>query len=125
MFRIRSRNKDALLRARTRDFEERLVEHLDHCFPDRVRALGATGLRDLVRRGTGRAAGRGMLSERDICKFIDLMLVFGEDFDVALPWARDVLDRPDPGPSSKVQELIRRGECALAGVRWTPPSSQG
>lgn len=62
-----------------------------------------------------------MATEREVCKFVDLVMVFGEDFDLTLPWARDVLDQPHPGAAAKIEELIRRGTRALEGSPWCPP----
>jgi hypothetical protein len=110
MFRMRSEQKQAFRADALHDFEERVVLHVGRCFAERRAALGDDGLRALIRLGIERAGGHGIVAERDVCKFVDLMLVFGADFDRRCPWARESLDggtSPEP-PSARLRRLYRR-----------------
>jgi hypothetical protein len=49
-------------------------------------------LLELIRHGVGRARAHGIDTERGACKLLNLMFVFGRDFDRELPWAREILD---------------------------------
>ena len=77
-------------------FDEWLLDHLKKFFGEKCRRLGDTRLRQLIQYGTHRAASYGFTSKRDTCKYLDLMMVFGRDFD-KLPWADEILKkRRDP-----------------------------
>jgi hypothetical protein len=69
-------------------FENRMVEHLQHCFPRKCIALTESGLRAEIRHGIQKARGYGFENELEICKYVNLMFIFGRDFDIhEEPWA--------------------------------------
>lgn len=72
-------------------FESKLEVHLRKYFPDACTALDPDGLRSLIRRGVDRATSHQITRRRDICKFLHLVMTFGEDFDRDLTWASDIL----------------------------------
>jgi|SRR5581483_3273157 len=78
--------RDAILES----FRRKLAEHLRANFPA-CADMSATELDAFVADGVARAAQYGITVERDICKFLNLMVVFGRDFDVKRPWAQEVL----------------------------------
>ena len=99
-----------------RRFEQRVARHLAKFFPDRTAAMDSGELVALIRHGCDRATAHGFKSARDVCKYIDLMVVFGPDFDVdpRHAWAREILDRPAEDRSAKMRELVSAGvECVL------------
>src|SRR5262249_43366415 len=109
MFRIRSEQKSAFRVDALRDFERRVLMHMDRCFPERRTELGDVGALQMIRLGTERAAAFGIENEQDVCKFIDLMLVFGADFDQRRDWAREVLNAESPrDPFAKMRLLYAR-----------------
>ena len=75
-------------------FEDRVSAHLDRCFPVQCKLLGEPGVRETIRYGIERASTYGIKAEREVCKYIDLMVVFGRDFDCdpGLPWASATLN---------------------------------
>ena len=93
-----------------RTFEDHVIVHLDKCFPGQTKALGEPNVRETIQYGIRRAASYGIVAERDVCKYIDLMIVFGRDFDKdpRQPWAQSVLnDRRLKDPSTKVGRLYK------------------
>jgi hypothetical protein len=109
MFKVRREQMDAYREAAIRDFEDQVVEHLVRCLPEQAEAMGDRGLRDLVRLGIERAAAFGIVAQRDVCKFIDLMLVFGADFDRRCAWASEILAAPEPAdPFARMRLLHAR-----------------
>ncbi len=58
-----------------------MERHLRKFFPENCRKLGDVGLLETIRLGVERAASYQISSERDVCKYIDLMLALGPDFD--------------------------------------------
>jgi hypothetical protein len=84
---IRSTQIEILLQGGARDFETRMAHHLERCFPIESRVLGEAGLEELIRYRMVRSARYGVTLERDVCKYIDLMIAFNRDFDQNQPWA--------------------------------------
>jgi hypothetical protein len=68
----------------------------------------------MVRHGIQRAKVYGIKSRRDVCKYIDLMIVFGRDFDTnkRTGWAREILKRPGKS-EAKVKSLLATAKLRL------------
>ena len=108
MFVIRDAVWDQLAAAAHADFVKRMRVHLGQFFPEQCRALGDQRTSQLIEAGIIRAREYGFDSEREVCKYIDLMCVFGHRFDrdERLPWAREILDgRSPPEPEQRMQRL--------------------
>jgi hypothetical protein len=91
-------------------FEDRMLAHLKKVFPEQSESLGDPKLRESIQYGTQRAAAYRITSERDVCKYIDLMILYGRDFDKdpSLPWAQSVLQNQGiRNPSSKIERLFK------------------
>jgi len=74
-------------------FEEWMLVHLKRFFPSQCVAAGDQRLRETIQYGIQRAAAHGITARRDVCKYIDLMIVFGRDFDKnkRFQWAGEIL----------------------------------
>lgn len=96
--------------AALKNFEDRVVAHLGKCFPNQCKALSGTELRETIQYGIKRAAKHGIIAERDVCKYIDFMMVLGQDFDKdpELPWAQSVLNNQALRHSAAKMERLRR-----------------
>lgn len=96
-------------------FEDRLVRHLQDAFPTRYAELGEFGARAAIRAGCSRAPGYGLRSERNVARFVDLMVTVGADFDSspATPWAREILTDDDLTPDEKLEELFDEAQDEL------------
>jgi hypothetical protein len=91
-------------------FEDRMLAHLKKVFSEQSESLGDPKLRETIQYGTQRAAAYHITSERDVCKYIDLMILYGRDFDKDpnLPWAQSVLrNQAIRNPSSKIERLFK------------------
>src|SRR5579863_1527090 len=88
--------------AKTETFVERMLVHIRKCFPVEYESLGETATTDTIRYGIASASRYGIQGERDVCKYIDLMLVFGRDFDRNVPWASRILTDRTMNPDIKV-----------------------
>ncbi len=108
MLRIRKQQNDALAEATRRSFEDRMVVHLKKCFPEHFKAIEEDGARALIRHGIERAGEYGIVAERDVCKYIDLMVIHGPDFDTddRYPWAGEILnDQAIKSPTDRIERL--------------------
>jgi hypothetical protein len=91
-------------------FEDRMLVHLKKVFPEQSETLGEPKLRETIQYGTQRAAAYKIISERDVCKYIDLMIFYGRDFDKDpnLPWAQTILqNKAIRDPNSKIERLYK------------------
>ena len=71
----------------------------------------------MIRYGVERAGSYGIGTERDVCKYIDLMFAFGRDFDKNqdLPWASRILeDDTLKSPTVKTERLFAEGKLRAA-----------
>jgi hypothetical protein len=95
-------------------FEEWMLVHLKKFFPRECAALGDQKLLEMVRYGIRRAAGYGIKVKRDVCKYIDLMIVFGRDFDTdgRSRWAGEIL-RQRRSPDVRMQALFLAAKLRL------------
>ena len=91
--RISSQQMDAFKADRIERFIDNLVPHLHECFPEACEELGEQDTRAVVRYGIDLAESYGIDREWCVCEFIDLMFVFGVEFDrdPELPWASEIL----------------------------------
>jgi hypothetical protein len=90
-------------------FEDRMVAHLAEFFPEKSKALGEADTRERIQEGAVKARRYGIVSEQDVCIYIDMMFEYGNDFDVdpELPWATQVLKDPEIKDSTyKVNRLF-------------------
>jgi len=102
---IRQAQIEELAKAVVRCFEDRMLVHLNSYFPEHCRILEPEGSREAIRQGIKRAASYGIVGERDVCKYIDLMFALGRDFDhnPDLTWASSLLrDETMGDPSQRI-----------------------
>lgn len=90
----------------TQKFVDRMVVHLHKFFPKQCEAMGEPQLWETIGYGIKRAAAYGITAERDVYKYVDLMVVFGPDFDTdkRFPWAGEAL-RTQNSSARKMQAL--------------------
>jgi len=115
MLTIRQSQIEIFSAVEVRRFEDWMVSHLRRFFPLQCAALAEAELRESIQRGIVRAARYGIRTKRDVCKFIDVMIVLGEDFDSAEApdWARKILSRPgDSGMKIKTLLLVAKRRLA-------------
>jgi hypothetical protein len=106
---IRKEQIDALGMEKCRDFEERLIQHVTRFFSGSPFLREAGARREFIRLGCQRAAGYGFRSEREVCKYINLMCVLGPDFDTdrGNTWAAEILTRSGLDSKARIQRLVR------------------
>ena len=108
MLTIRKEQTQVFNRVTMQVFEKDMVRHLMRFFPDEAAAMGNKELRAHIRHAIARAKGYGVSSERDLCKYLNLTMVYGRDFDTdpELEWMRGFLVDPDvPDPSERMSRL--------------------
>jgi hypothetical protein len=111
MFKVRKEQMGAFREGARRDFEDAMLAHLRRCFPAALEPKTDDALRALVGVGIERATALGLSGQRDVCKLVDLMVVFGVDFERTEGWARAILDAGDTHPAALLEALLRRGRA--------------
>lgn len=116
---IRDEQLVALRGVRQKEYEKRLAAHLRKYFSETCTDLGERGLRDAVRYGIKRAKAYGIQAERDVAKYLNLMFVFGRDFDTdpRFPWAASMLRSTDYGPTLRINQVYSDGKAMRGDVR--------
>ncbi len=112
MLTIRKEQEEALSQALSAVFEDQMTVHIKKHFPTHYEALGEGNCRELIRYGIELAATHGFISERDVCKFIDLMICFGVQFDTDAKqtWAAGILaDTSWKNATAKLEALFNAG----------------
>jgi hypothetical protein len=100
---IRQPQREILASPHEARLRERLQHHLSDHFPDECSALGV-GLEQVVGDGLAKARDYGLRTERDLVKFLNLVVALGLEFDRE-PWAARVLSRDDRGPTLRINQL--------------------
>ncbi|MFC1712435.1 hypothetical protein ACFL6S_02135 [Candidatus Poribacteria bacterium] len=93
MLEIRKEQMEVFEQAAVKNFEDRVIEHLEESFPKRCSALGEARVRGIIRYGWEQAKGYGLISERGVCLYVTLIFALGSGFDAdpQLPWAAEAL----------------------------------
>lgn len=81
-WRMRQEQLQAFKTAHIQRFEQQMVEQLRSSFPRLAAKLGVPGLREVIRHGINRSRNYGIVSQRDVGRYIALMFMFGPDFDL-------------------------------------------
>lgn len=108
MLTIRKEQLDALGMERRRDFEDRLMQHIAKFFPHAAVHKDREAAGEFIRLGCHRAAGYGFRSEREVCKYIDLMCAVGPNFDTDPQhrWATELLARANMDSKARMNALV-------------------
>ena len=104
MFRIKKRNRDALIASVEQALEARMIRRLrDHFEP--MRSKSDEDLRAFVRLGKERALAYGVCSPYGISLYVGIMAELGADFDTAgaHPWPAELLQDKQMIGNDKVE----------------------
>jgi hypothetical protein len=117
MFTIRTEQLQALSASQASSFDNRMRLHLEKFFPEQCGALDEARIIEAVHYGIARASTYGLISERDVCKYVDLMFALGRDFDTdpQFDWVQPMLtDANTPDPGARIELLY---DAALTRIR--------
>jgi hypothetical protein len=99
---------EALQQTALRNFEDEMVEHVRQFTPRRSEVLGEAGVRQVIQLAMSRAKEYGFTNRGPVRLYIDLVFMFGCDFDTdpQLPWAQAILTDPElPDQLSRAEQL--------------------
>ena len=113
---IRDSQMTALEQVAVRNFENRLLEHLEEFFPKHCGILGKEQVRKVIRLGLEQAEQYDFVSERNVYLYVGLMFMLGSYFDqdLQLPWAKQILvDENLVNPNTRADRLYDRAMAFL------------
>jgi len=112
MLRIREDQMNALQKPALEDFVDEMVLHVHEHFADESVELGIERVRARIEQAIRSAEGHGVVSPKGVCKYINLMMIFGPDFDTnprTAPWVQPILnDVTVPDPTARMDVLSDR-----------------
>jgi hypothetical protein len=73
-------------------FEYWVAGHLRRFFPNQCERLSPQEFSESIHHGIARAQAHGFEAGPDICRYMDIMMVFGPSFDQDLLWAKEILE---------------------------------
>jgi len=114
---LRPEQTKSLGRVKEQALLDRLARHVHRHFPERCQDLEERRLREIVGYSIARARDHGFEGEREICKYLNLVMVFGTRFDRSRshPWAREALARGG-SPALRMNALYRAGLRRAEGL---------
>ena len=106
---IRAEQTVALGASVKRRFEREMADHLSTFFPEQCAALRDDELSLFIQTTVDRALGYGINRERDVCKFLDVAMALGKDFDRSgeHPWSREILSDEMLVGQEKIERLVQ------------------
>ncbi len=100
-----------------KQFIENMMIHVRKYFPIESKAMDDGQLRKNILEIIQRAGEYELITERDICKFLNISIFFGMDFDKKPEnaWMLAILmDKKEPNPSIRIgklyQEVLKRSD---------------
>jgi len=106
MLTIRKEQMAVFSQVQLKKFEDFVLPHLSRTLRKQSETLGEAKLREIIQYGIKRAARYDITAERDVYKYLYLLVAFGRDFDTdeKLPGAGEIL-RSRKRPSEKIRAL--------------------
>lgn len=105
MLTIRDEQMKALGQAMQDQFELRTLEHLHRRFPKQTENRTGEQLLTMIGRGISKASGYGIVSQIDVTRYIEYMVLYGPDFDSQLTWASEILQGPEVPTKQKMDRI--------------------
>jgi hypothetical protein len=89
-------------------FEGEMVAHLKKYFPSHFNMIGENGIRNAVKYGYKNAKNYGFTSKRNVCQYLNTMILLGSNFDTdpQYPWVKDILAEAGKGANACSDQLM-------------------
>jgi len=105
---IRQEQIQALQAAVRGGFENEMVAHLAQFSPPLFKAVGEEQMRQVIRLGMARAANYGFENKGPVRLYLEMMLLFGSDFDTdpQYTWSAEILTNRDVGSQMERADFL-------------------
>jgi hypothetical protein len=81
MLKIRQEQMDVFNRIAEKKFEQRMKVYVQNSFPEEATGLSDIDLQKRIQYQIGKARSYGITAKDDICDYISICFVLGDDFD--------------------------------------------
>ncbi len=108
MFSIQNKQLEAFKDLALKKFEDEMVEHIKEFFPSHYIMIQEIAIRNTIRFGYLRAKNHGFSTKRNVCLYINNMMILGShfDYDPQYPWANFILkDDSERHPIIRIDKL--------------------
>ena len=104
---IRREQMETFENAAMRTFEDRMLVHLRENHPDKIKDMNDEQLRSLIRQGIQQAETHEVVIEWDVCRYLDLVVLHGLDFDESpeTTWAGEILRSKELDGTGKMDRI--------------------
>lgn len=109
MLLIRKKQMEVLSKYMVKQFENRMIGHLQSQFPECTQNIPESSLRKMIQAGIEKASTYGVKRESDVQAFLEYIIIFGNNFDKKpeFDWAREILNDKSRNPGEKMYSLSR------------------
>jgi hypothetical protein len=115
---ITGRQQESFKTDALRKFEDEMLEHIRTYFVNHYKTVGEPALRRSIQFGYARARRYGLRSSREVCMYLNNMILLGSNFDVdpQYPWSAALLaDKLRPA-DERISELSERTLAFMAAI---------
>jgi len=107
MLKIRQAQMDSLSEVMLGQFEDRMLRHLRAACPEETQDISEPELRSTIRAGMDSAAKYDITSEVDIRRYLECVVVYGQDFDTnpKTAWAGHILNNKTLSGTEKMNRV--------------------
>lgn len=105
---IKNEQQEVFKENALKKFEDEMIEHVKDFFPNHFSLMHEDGIRRVTRCGYENAKKYSLISQRNVCSYINNMLLLGSHFDTdpQYPWASEILnDKNKPDPNTRIDEV--------------------
>jgi hypothetical protein len=98
-----------------RNFETEMVKHIQKFAPQQSEIIGEPGVRKVVKLGMERAGQYYFTNRGPICSYLELMVMFGSDFDTdpQYPWLAEILNDTENGTTFQMAREVRLNDKTM------------
>jgi hypothetical protein len=104
---IREEQMEVLSKYMLKQFEDRMVIHLNQNFPDETKNISESDLRETISTSIDKAAKYDVTDETDVERYLEYAVRYDPDFDTNpnLPWATKILGDENLTGTEKMNQL--------------------
>jgi hypothetical protein len=104
-----------------RQFEDDMLAHVQAYFAAHLHMTGAEGIRKTIRLAGAQAGPYGAASRRNVCLYLNTMLILGSHFDTdpQYPWAPAILQDTSAPPNRRMDRLADTAADVLEAINGT------
>lgn len=82
MFVLKNQQIEVYKEIALKNFEDKMLNHIKEFFPNHFNMIPEDCIREIIQLGYEKAKGYGFTTQRNVCLYINIMLVVGSNFDV-------------------------------------------